>query len=117
MQLKDKPICFLESSFDDWTALPDGFGDSKGSSAKYTQKTEKKWLGLAKNKGLQNYIASVDVALIDENYFKITGLIRNGLWNKDLLEKPDALTLCVYSLEQPAYDYLISTLYNMSIKN
>lgn len=117
MQLKDKPICFLESSFDDWTALPDGFGDSKGSSAKYTQKTEKKWLGLAKNKGLQNYIASVDVALIDGNYFKITGLIRNGLWNKGLLEKPDALTLCVYSLEQSAYDNLISTLYPISIKN
>jgi hypothetical protein len=117
MKLKDKTICFSESSFDDWTVLPDGFGDSKGGSAKYTQKTEKKWLGLAKNEGLQSYIASVDVALIDGNYFKITGLIRNGLWNKDLLEKPDALTLCVYSLEQSAYDNLISTLYPISIKN
>jgi len=44
-------------------------------------------------------------------------LIRNGLWNKGLLEKPDALTLCVYSLEQSAYDNLISTLYPISIKN
>lgn len=117
IRLKDKNICFSEASFDDWTLLPDGFGDSKGSSAKHTQKTEKKWLGLAKKKELQNYIASVDVALIDGNYFKITGLIRNALWNKGLLAKPDTLTLCVYSLDQSAYDNLISTLYPISIKN
>lgn len=117
MQLKDKTTCLSEVSFNDWAILPDGFGDSKGSSTKYTQKTEKKWLGLAKNKGLQNYIASVDVALIDGNYFKITGVIRNGLWNKGLLAKPDTLILSVYSLEQSAYDHLISALYPISLKN
>ncbi len=117
IKINNKTVCYSKVSFDDWSILPDGFGDSKGSSAKYTQKTEKKWLGLAKNEELQNYIASVDVALIDGNYFKITGLIRNGLWKKGLLEKPDTLLLCIYSLEQSAYDELISTLYPISIKN
>jgi hypothetical protein len=115
--LNNKTICYSKTSFDDWSILPDGFGDTKGSSKKYTQKTEKKWLSLAKNEKLQNYIVSVDVALINGNYFKITGLIRNGLWKKGLLAKPDSLTLCIYSLDQSAYDELISTLYPISLKN
>jgi hypothetical protein len=117
MQLKNKPIYYSKVSFDDWSILPDGFGDTKGSSKRHTQKTEKKWLSLAKNEKLQNYIVSVDVALIDGNYFKITGLIRKGLWKKGLLVKPDSLTLCIYSLDQSAYDELISTLYPISLKN
>lgn len=117
IKLNNKTICYSKASFDDWSILPDDFGDTKGSSKRHIQKTEKKWLSLSKNEKLQNYIVSVDVALIDRNYFKITGLIREGLWKKGLLAKPDSLILCIYSLDQSAYDELISALYPISLKN
>jgi len=112
-----EPTYFAKENFNDWLALPDSLGDCKENAIKYAAKTEKKWLGLAKNPVLNSFIASVDVALINGNYYKITGLIRKGLWDKGLLAKPDTLTVCVYSLDQTAYDELIRFLYPISLKN
>ena len=112
-----EPTYFAKENFNDWLALPDGLGDSKENTIKYAAKTEKKWLGLAKNPGLNHFIASVDVALINGDYYKITGLIRKGLWDKGLLATPDTLTVCVYCLEPTAYDELIRFLYPISLKN
>ncbi len=117
IQVYNKTICFYNVVFDDWLALPDGLGDIKENTVKYALKTKKKWLSLAKSHTLNDYIASVDVALINGNYYKITGLIRKGLWEKGALAKPDTLTICIYTLDQLAYDELIGALYPVSIKN
>lgn len=117
IQEDNGPVYFAKENFNDWLSLPHKLGDVKENAIRYALKTEKKWLSLARNKTLSHYIASVDVALINGHYYKITGLIRKGLWEKELLPKPATLLVCVYSLEQSAYDELISTLYPISLKN
>ena len=117
IQEDNKPVNFAKENFNDWLTLPDGLGDVKENAIKYALKTKKKWLSLARNNALNEYITSVDVALINGHYYKITGLIRKGLWEKNLLPRPATLTVCVYSLDQSAYDELISTLYPISLKN
>ena len=84
IQEDNEPVYFAKENFNDWLTLPDGLGDVKENAIKYALKTEKKWLSLAKNNVLNNYITSVDVALINGRYYKITGLIRKGLWEKEL---------------------------------
>ncbi len=113
----NEPVYFAKENFNDWLTLPDGLGDVKENAIKYTLKTEKKWLSLARNNALNDYITSVDVALINGRYYKITGLIRKVLWEKDLLPKPATLTVCVYTLDPSAYNELINTLYPISLKN
>ena len=117
IQEDNKPVYFAKKSFNDWLSLPDGLDDVKENAIKYALKTEKKWLSLAKNNALNDFITSVDVALINGRYYKITGLIRKGLWEKELLPKPTSLTVCVYTLDPSAYNELINTLYPISLKN
>ena len=100
IEIINEQIYFAKAKFDDWLDLPDRFKKKKVNIIKYATKTEKNWLNLSKNHALDSYLTTVDVALIDGQYYKITGLIRAGLWESGALERPrslNALCLCIRS--------------------
>jgi hypothetical protein len=110
-------IYFAKIEYKDWLKIPDNFKNRKGNIVKYATKIENNWVRLSKDKSMNDYICSVDVALIDGNYQKITGLIRKGLWGKGMLEIPSVLNVSIYLVKQTSFDQLISILYPVSLKN
>jgi len=108
---------FAEAKYCDWVTIPDNHGKNRGNIIRYTSKIEKNWLNLSKHKQLDDYIKSVDIALIEGDYYKINGLMRKNLWEKGVLKPPEVLIVRVFSLDKLSYAETIDILYPVSIKN
>lgn len=104
-------------SYKDWQNLPYGLNDKAVSTPRDKSKAEKKWIDLSKQIALNDYVSSVEVALIEGRYYKLTGITRMGLWESNVLKAPVNILVVIYKLDKIAYEELINTLLPVSLKN
>jgi hypothetical protein len=104
-------------SYKDWLNLPYGLNDKTVNMPRDKSKAEKKWICLAKNIALTDYVSSVDVALIEGRYYKLTGITRMSLWESNVLKAPDKILVVIYRLDKIAYEELINILLPLPLKN
>ena len=103
--------------YSEWVSITDEFSLERINTIQYASKKTAAWKKHAQFTTSEQYICSVDVALINGKLHKINGIFRKSLWETEELTKPATLIIRVHCIDEKFYLALTDSMYPISLKN